>query len=448
MTGHEWPISGLSFSPDGRSVATGAFDAEIRIWDPTSGSLLRLLAGPSPIQALAYSPDGKRLVSAASDATTTLWDLTTGRELLHLVGHSGGPIGNVAFMPDGDRVVTSGLDATTRLWDVSVGGARDWLTVPGVQKILSEVTFSPDGAMFAAPAHPNGVSVWETATGKEVIRLAGPPQKLTALAFSPDGTKLVAGSDTTSAPPVWDVRTGKLLFTLDGQSGFIRAVAFSPDGTRIATGGSFDGGLHLWDARTGAAVSPGRRDFEGETLSLRYSPDGRLLVSGEGDLVRIRDAATLEPRRELTGFTGNPTGFAFGPDDMLAASDTDGTARVWDLGSGKELAVFRAHRGPVNQIAFSPDGTRIATGGEDGTTRLWEPRTGTETFQFVGHTSLVSGVSFSPDGRLLATASPDGTVALHVLPVDEFVTLARGRLTRGLTTAECRTYLHQQRCDP
>jgi WD40 repeat protein len=97
-------------------------------------------------------------------------------------------------------------------------------------------------------------------------------------------------------------------------------------------------------------------------------------------------------------------------------------------------------------VAVSPDGTRVATTAEDATTRLWDVRTGQEQLTLVGHQGVVSGVDFSPDGRLLATASPDGTTALTLLPIDELTTLARERVTRGLTADECQKYLHVASC--
>lgn len=142
----------------------------------------------------------------------------------------------------------------------------------------------------------------------------------------------------------------------------------------------------------------------------------------------------------LAGHEHLISGLAFSGDAVVSAS-FDGTARVWDLGTSNETLVFRGHRGPVNQAAVSPDGTVVATTGEDRSTRLWDLTSGQERLTLGGHSGLVFGASFSPDGRLLATASPDGTVALHLLPIDELVDLARERLTRGPTEEECARYL-------
>ena len=108
--------------------------------------------------------------------------------------------------------------------------------------------------------------------------------------------------------------------------------------------------------------------------------------------------------------------------------------------------IYRRHRGPVNQVAVAPNGASVATTGEDGTRRVEEPETGRELLTLVGHANLVYGVDSSPDGRLLATASPDGTVALHLLPIEEFVDLASERVTRTLTDEECQEYLHVPQC--
>jgi WD40 repeat protein len=118
---------------------------------------------------------------------------------------------------------------------------------------------------------------------------------------------------------------------------------------------------------------------------------------------------------------------------------------IWDLATGQAPHRLRHDTG-LGQVAVSPDGTRIATATQDGTARLGDLDTGRQVLTLYGHDAPVFGVAFSPDGRLLATSSEDGTVALHLLPVDEFVELARTRVTRDLTDDECRQYLRLQHC--
>jgi WD40 repeat protein len=126
---------------------------------------------------------------------------------------------------------------------------------------------------------------------------------------------------------------------------------------------------------------------------------------------------------------------------LVTGCRDEGVARVFDLADGRERALLRGHDAPLVQVAISPDGTQAATTGEDGTVKLWDATSGLERLTLYGHHLGAHGVAFSPDGRLLASTSVDGTAALHLLPVDEFVTLARTRVTRRLTDEERRRYL-------
>jgi WD40 repeat protein/DNA-binding SARP family transcriptional activator len=444
LEGHRWGVTGVDFSPDGSRIATASIDGSVRIWDPASGAHLRTFVAPVDLHAVAYSPDGTRIASAGTDGIARIWDTDTGREMLTLAGHTSA-VNDLAYTPDGNHLLTIGQDGT-RLWDVSVGGGRDWLRVPSAELILVGVAFSPDGATFAAPAEPSGVTIWDTRTGDEIITLTGHGAKLTTVVFSPDGRRIAAGSDLTDTPPVWDVETGELLFTLDGHEEDVRAVSFSPDGSRIVTG-SWDATARVWDAATGEQVAVLDEWNRPSIISAAFSPDGRSIVTGDDDgNVTVWNAATLEKERTFSGHTSHVAGLAFGPDGLFLTAGEDGAARVWDFETGQVRVTLRGHTARVNQVAASPDGARIATSSDDGTVRLWDSATGEELLTLLGHSYLVYGVDFSPDGRLLATASPDGTAALHLLSIDELVEVARERVTRGLTDDECRQYLHLERC--
>jgi WD40 repeat protein len=157
----------------------------------------------------------------------------------------------------------------------------------------------------------------------------------------------------------------------------------------------------------------------------------------------VWDGDTLERRGELRGHGDIIQDVAFTSAGKSVTASLDGTARIWDLESGRQLATLRGHSGPLLGVAVSPDGALVATGSLDGTAKLWDLATGQEVLTLFGHDGPVNTVAFSPDGRFLATASGDGTVALHLLPIDELMRLARERVTRTLTDDECRQYLHE-----
>ena len=286
---------------------------------------------------------------------------------------------------------------------------RELRTLQVTQRVFA-VAFSPDGTRLATGSARRRVRIWKLRTPDkaQVLRVGSVFMDVYAVAFSPDGTRLATSSDVQVAR-IWDATTGaQQLRVTHGGGCWVFAVAFSPDGTRLATG-SGDKTARIWDATTGAQQL--RVTHDGEVHAVAFSPDCTRLATGSWDkTARIWDATTGAQQLRVT-HDGEVHAVAFSPDGTrLATSSGDKTARIWDATTGaQQLRV--THDGEVHAVAFSPDGTRLATSSGDKTARIWDATTGALQL-LVTHDGEVHAVAFSPDGTRLATGSWDKTARI------------------------------------
>lgn len=423
-------VRSVAFSPDGYRIAAGYNSAIARIWNIDTGVVESTMTGHSAsITSIAYSPDGKTLATGSHDGTIKIWD-RSGQELATFKGHEGG-INTVVFTSDGKKIASGSRDGTIKLWQVRTSARQDTLG-EHAGNILS-ITFSPDGRRMATAVSDQSFKLWDVITGDEVTSLDGhvrseldgniPRRRHLAVAFSPDGRKVVTGSSDRTIK-IWDGATGRELKTLTGHGGLVCSVAFSPDGKTIASG-SEDTTVRLWDADTGRVLSI----FELGALAVpdvAFSPNGKTLATGRGYgddfTVKLWDVARGREVRTLNGHTSFVTSLAYSPDGkVLATASYDKTIRFWDALTGKELSTLKGHTSEVMALAFSPDGRRLATGGADRTVKLWDLSTGQEVITLKGHRAQVKSVAFSPDGKTLASGSLDGDLKLWRAATDEEV---------------------------
>jgi hypothetical protein len=284
-------------------------------------------------------------LTGSGDGTAYLWDTATGA-VIHTFSGNDGSVNSVAFSPDGTKVLTGNGDGTAYLQDAATGAAIHTFNTYGV----TSVAFSPDGTKVltgsGGPWNYTGsyfageAKLWDASTGADIRTFSGHTGEVFSVAFSPDGTKVLTGSNDHTAE-LWDVATGNEIHAFLGHTNGVDSVAFSPDGTKVLTG-SNDHTAKLWDAATGAEI----RAFSGHAsavLSVAFSPDGAKVLTGS----------------------------------------VDQTAKLWDTATGVEIRTFLGHTSKVDSVAFSPDGTKVLTGSNDGTARVWEA--------FPSHAIIVAG---------------------------------------------------------
>lgn len=447
---HGGVVHGVTFSPDGRRLAAAGEDGRLLVWDATTRQLLLSLPGRSGLYDVAYTPDGERLISAHQDGTTAVWDAASGQPLLTLAGHLSTVI-SVAASPDNIHVATSGYDSTVRLWDTRPG--REVLTVIAHAGPAFGIAYSPDGARLATAGADGPAKLFDATSGLLAQSLfpdvASPG--FCSIVFSPDGRRVAAGGiDGTVL--VGDSATGRTELTLARHTDMVCGLAFSPDGKRLAST-SWDRSSRVWDLETGEEIAT-HTGYKDLVFGVAFSPappgggpGGKQVYTAGDRYGREWDTATGQELRTFYGDGLDVYGLAVSPDGRsLALGRQDGSVILWDVSSGEKLRQLTGHGGLVHRLIFSADGTRLATASFDKYAKVWDVATGQEITTLYGNAGNVFGVAFSPDGTHLATAGGDGTVRLYTLDLAELTRLARTRVTRSLTTEECRRYLHMAEC--
>ncbi|MGO9467744.1 MAG: protein kinase domain-containing protein [Isosphaeraceae bacterium] len=413
------------FSPDGKRLA-GCGEQGIRLWDVSTHEAVSTWPTASNLGVfLAYSSDGQRLAMASIEGVLELWDTGTGQRLGTFNGHAG-KINMVAFSPEGTRLASAGLDGTLRVWDAT--GRREAWSLSSGGSDNFWMTLSPDGQTVAAEhLQTKTIRFWDAATGQprgEAIPGWQRTADLESFDWTADGRRVLY-ADPAKLIKVCDAITGKVVrvFPIDADGQCVLAV--SPDGNWCAhpvPGGT----IKVRHVQTGAE-SGAAKGLEDELHYLTFSPDGSRLVGADksGALV-IWDRATGRATAATRLSNIYVDRIRFGPEGKrLAVVGCDslslvGEVRILDAENGRELFALKGHTLNVIDVAWSPDGERLATGSADHAVRLWDLTTGQGILTLRGHTRLVTSVRFVSDGRRLISASEDGSVRLwDATPVPE-----------------------------
>jgi WD40 repeat protein/serine/threonine protein kinase len=396
-------MRGVEFSPDGQLVAATDTRGHLQVWETvTSKTLFRRKAhslpnvGGNTMTRPAFSADGKTVATVCEDdGTFKLWDARTGdfvRSLWQGPLDKGEGFSRAAFSPKGKWVAATGRngiargpdrsilepDSSVRVWNLKAD--RPQYVFRGT-KPFTCLAFSPDDNLLAAGSADNSVMIWELATGREIATYRGDEEGVVAVAFTPDGKRVVSTSQKGMIK-TWDATRAPEMRVFRQGGGAWHAV-LSPDGRQVAAA-SLAMSVLIWDTATGVAPMA-LEDKEGENYQqVAYSPDGNYLAAA------------------------------------IHCADALGGVRIWDARTGRLVRTLPQQAAPLPivkpgtnlwvgapclSLAYSPDGKRLASGGVDRMVRVWDTTTGKELFARGPHTGTVSGVAFSTDGRRLVSAS-------------------------------------------
>ena len=439
-------VIALAFSADGTVLASGAgyVESAIRLWNAASGAEIGRLTGHRTwVSSLVFWPDGRTLASASGDQTIRLWDVAkllsasprpgasiseppadgrpqppwvpTLRPAATLHGHKL-EVWSLALLPDNTRLVSGCKDGSVCLWDTKRlrrDQARTTLPEP-----VRAWRFAPDSKSILAVDQQGRLVRWQGAEFADKQTEMELGAGAFAALFSPDGRLLVAGM-TNGSLRVWDLQQRTLLREWTPESVRSFPVGFLPPSNHLVTRRLGEDSLQEWDLTSGQEVQSWLSTQElGPRSAVAFSPDARwsfrLDAEGAG---RLRDLTTSE-EKVLELNLKQIAQAAFSPDGRLfAAVSRLGTGCLWETAPARKLATLHGFLQGMNSVAFSPDGKRLAIGGDGNeAVKLWDVESLQELLTLEGQGSTFNAAAFSPDGNVLAASNGQGTLHLWRAP--------------------------------
>lgn len=454
-------VNSVSFSSDGKMIATASRDNIARIWDSDTGEELNRIYHDDEVNSVRFSPDGRFLATASNDNTTRIYEIETGEEIQRLNHRY--DVTDLSFSPKGNRIATASNEI--HIWDIETGrevfsqdtewgvgallyshngsilavgsgGNRGWIINVetgkkieiGLQSGIAgamvnndgskisagpQMAFSPDDRSILLALNDGTVRVYDTRQGME-INILKLNSQVNDIEFSPNGDDVATASDDGKVR-IWDTQSWELLQVFNHETQ-VHCIAFSPDGKMIASA-IWGNTARIWSTKTGTELF--RLNHDGVVSDLAFSNDGkRIATAGFDNCVRLWNIDISNDMLELHQ-DAQIWRVVFSPDSkMVATPSWDSTAKIWDTRTGKEILMLK-HNAAVDDLDFSPDSKKIATGSGDKTARIWDAASGEEIHRLDHYDESqdsplfqMQDIKFSHNGKMVATANSDKTARI------------------------------------
>ncbi len=416
-------IESVNYSPDGETIAV-ASSLGIFFYSASDGRQARFIDTEEGITSVAFSPDGTLLAAGSEDGAVELWNVLTGALARVLISHDSmisPAVYHLAFSPDGKTFAEVSDERMINIWDISNGALIRTLQA---ENTILDLAFSPDGRILAVdtgivelwdvPNEKSICTIWDKIWGEKNIF----PH---SIAFSPDGKLIALGLASHAISIDYGRIELRKVFdcTLDRWIDSMGVdVVFSPDGTLLAAGSI---NINLWKVADGTLAKVIRMESTGLQgspprwkLTLAFSPDGELLISSEGEALKLWRVSNASLVRTWEGHTLPAGDMAFSPDGILLAS-TLGITKLLYAADGTLKCIPKGQPRFSNSLAFSPDGKRLASRWFNGI-NIWRTTDcaldHSIDFQYYDYYDGTDLLAFSPDGKKIASAVSYAIVGL------------------------------------